>query len=93
MFGKGAQTILASPETGRWVNFTARGLAVTGVSDMSMRNKIPMKLGLVILCLCILGLATHLVPHEMGVSTLGMLGMLGAAYLPGAGLRCRCASW
>jgi len=32
--------------------------------------------------LALLGLATHLVPHDMGVSTVGAIGLLSAAYLP-----------
>ena len=32
--------------------------------------------------LTLLGVATHLVPHEMGISTVGAVGMLAAAYLP-----------
>jgi len=43
-----------------------------------------MKAWFVFVSLCAIGLATHLLPHDMGVSTLGMLGMLGAAYLPRA---------
>lgn len=34
------------------------------------------------LALAALGIATHLLPHQMGVSTLGAVGMLSAAFLP-----------
>lgn len=37
---------------------------------------------LVLLSLSVLGVATHLVPHDMGVSTVGAIGMLCAAFLP-----------
>ncbi len=30
----------------------------------------------------VLGIITHLIPHEMGISTVGAIGMLSAAYLP-----------
>ena len=38
--------------------------------------------GVILLCLSVLGVSTHLVPHDMGVSTVGAVGMLCAAYLP-----------
>lgn len=37
---------------------------------------------LVLAGLTLLGVVTHLVPHSMGVSTVGALSMLAAAYLP-----------
>ena len=37
---------------------------------------------LILVALTILGVITHLAPHDMGVSTVGALGMLAAAYLP-----------
>ncbi|MEE8439659.1 MAG: hypothetical protein V3S07_08720, partial [Micropepsaceae bacterium] len=44
--------------------------------NISIRN------WLILAGLTCLGLVTHLVPHSMGVSTLGALSMLAAAYLP-----------
>lgn len=38
--------------------------------------------GLIVLALVTLGAATHLLPHQMGVSTIGAVGMLAAAFLP-----------
>jgi len=32
--------------------------------------------------LCIVGACSHLLPHPAGISTIGAIGMLGAAYLP-----------
>ena len=40
------------------------------------------RLVLLLLALSILGVATHLIPHDMGISTVGAVGMLCAAYLP-----------
>lgn len=40
------------------------------------------RLVLLLLALSALGVVTHLVPHTMGVSTVGAIGMLCAAYLP-----------
>jgi hypothetical protein len=37
---------------------------------------------LVLLTLIIIGVITHLAPHDLGVSTVGALSMLAAAYLP-----------
>lgn len=38
--------------------------------------------GLIVVALTLLGVTTHLLPHQMGLSTLGAVGMLAAAYLP-----------
>ena len=38
--------------------------------------------GLIVVGLSVLGIITHLLPHSMGVSTVGAIGMLAAAYLP-----------
>lgn len=38
--------------------------------------------GLIVLALIALGATTHLLPHQMGVSTIGAVGMLAAAFLP-----------
>ena len=38
--------------------------------------------GLVLLALTLAGVTTHLIPHDMGVSTVGAISMLAAAYLP-----------
>ncbi len=37
---------------------------------------------LIALALCLLGAASHLLPHPAGISTVGVIGMLAAAYLP-----------
>lgn len=37
---------------------------------------------LVVAALAVLGVVTHLVPHTLGVSTVGAVSMLAAAYLP-----------
>ena len=37
---------------------------------------------LVLAALSAVGISTHLVPHEMGISTVGAVSMLAAAYLP-----------
>ena len=37
---------------------------------------------IVLLVLSAVGVLTHLVPHDLGVSTVGAVSMLGAAYLP-----------
>lgn len=38
--------------------------------------------GIIVFALFTLGAATHLLPHQMGVSTIGAVGMLAAAFLP-----------
>ena len=38
--------------------------------------------GLILGSLSLLGVLTHMVPHDMGISTVGGVGMLAAAYLP-----------
>lgn len=35
-----------------------------------------------VICLSLLGVATHMVPHDLGISTVGAISMLAAAYLP-----------
>ena len=35
-----------------------------------------------LIALSIFGVITHLIPHDMGISTVGVVGMLAAAYLP-----------
>ncbi len=40
------------------------------------------RLVFLLLVLSVLGIATHLIPHNMGVSTVGAVGMLCAAFLP-----------
>jgi hypothetical protein len=37
---------------------------------------------LIVLALAVVGVTTHLAPHDMGVSTVGAISMLAAAYLP-----------
>ena len=37
---------------------------------------------LVLIALSLLGLGTHLLPHDMGITTAGAIGMLSAAFLP-----------
>ncbi len=44
--------------------------------------KTRVRYGLIILGLAVAGVATHLVPHDMGVSTVGAISMLAAAFLP-----------
>jgi hypothetical protein len=46
------------------------------IMKISIRNLV------ILAALTFLGLITHLVPHSMGVSTVGALSMLAAAYLP-----------
>ena len=36
---------------------------------------------LLVLGLCLAGIITHMLPHEMGVSTVGLISMLAAAYV------------
>ena len=36
----------------------------------------------VLVVLSLLGFLTHLIPHDMGITTVGAIGMLSAAYLP-----------
>ncbi len=38
--------------------------------------------GLVLVILSVIGICTHILPHDMGFSTLGVVSMLAAAYLP-----------
>ncbi len=40
------------------------------------------RIGFALLGFSALGFFTHLIPHDMGVSTVGAIGMLSAAYLP-----------
>lgn len=37
---------------------------------------------LIAVTLCVLGIGSHLLPHPAGMSTIGAVGMLAAAYLP-----------
>ena len=37
---------------------------------------------LIALALCVVGASSHLLPHPAGMSTVGAIGMLAAAYLP-----------
>ncbi len=37
---------------------------------------------LIALVLCVIGASSHLLPHPAGISTVGAIGMLAAAYLP-----------
>ena len=37
---------------------------------------------LIALVLCLIGASSHLLPHPAGISTVGAIGMLAAAYLP-----------
>ncbi len=36
----------------------------------------------ILACLSIFGVATHMLPHDFGFTTVGVVGMLAAAYLP-----------
>lgn len=38
--------------------------------------------GLILFSLSLFGFLSHFVPHDMGISTVGAIGMLSAAYLP-----------
>ena len=40
------------------------------------------KTGVLVVFLSALGIFSHLLPHDMGISTVGAIGMLAAAYLP-----------
>ena len=46
------------------------------------------KTWLIVVGLSLLGILSHLVPHDMGVSTVGAIGMLASAYLTRRLLMC-----
>ncbi len=49
-----------------------------------MNQSSALQTGLVLVGITVLGVVTHLLPHDMGFTTVGAVGMLAAAYLPRA---------
>ncbi len=77
--GRRWKSKLESPETGHSVPLFNR----SGTSGLrSHLMNISVRSLLILAGLSLLGVVTHMVPHEMGVSTVGAVSMLGAAYLP-----------
>lgn len=48
----------------------------------NIENAVDSKPWLIALALCVIGASSHLLPHPAGMSTVGAIGMLAAAYLP-----------